>query len=191
LGSDARDPVARAMSWCGGLLFGGHSSRQSCGRARVRRLFPCIVVVVAVFFFACSVFFPPRVVWQDRARGLSSFGLLPTSRRRISFRGCVNVIRSPDGCCHHLHIGPKGFFSLSDSTVESWDPKAPAAVQASAGRIGVRGCTFGTAAPLKGATAVALSEGVSRAVVTGNDLLGALVISQTADERAVIANNLA
>jgi hypothetical protein len=86
--------------------------------------------------------------------------------------------------------GGPGFVTISDSTFEEWNPKK-AAVDCTAGRVAVRGCTFGLEKPNVGAVAVAIGPGVDRAIVIGNDFLGATVTSNVSAASAVIASNLA
>lgn len=128
--------------------------------------------------------------WQDPPSGCSQVGI------RCKGNGCQSnvVVRGASfwGAFKQAVVwsGP-GFFTISDSTVESWDPKGPAAIEASAGRIGIRGCTFGTATPSPGAVAVLLGADVSGAVVTANDLLGSTVnASQMHQNQFVITANL-
>ena len=78
--------------------------------------------------------------------------------------------------------------SISDSTLESWDPEFPA-MEFTSGRIGVRGVTFGTKDQNVGSVAVAIGEGVDRAIVTGNDFMGATITNN--GPRTVVESELA
>jgi len=74
--------------------------------------------------------------------------------------------------------------------VEEWNA-TKAAIECTAGRIAVRGCTFGLEKPSPGAVAISLGAGVGRAIIMGNDLLGATITSQVPSASAVIVSNLA
>lgn len=83
--------------------------------------------------------------------------------------------------------GGESVFSISDSTLESWDPEFPA-MEFTSGRVGVRGVTFGTKDQNVGSVAVAIGEGVDRAIVTGNDFIGATITNN--GPRTVVESNL-
>jgi hypothetical protein len=70
----------------------------------------------------------------------------------------------------------------------SWDPSFPA-MEFTGGRIGVRGVSFGTADQNPGSVAVLIGEGVDRAIVTGNDLIGSTIANS--GPRTVVESNLA
>ena len=68
-----------------------------------------------------------------------------------------------------------------------------AAMDFHAGRIGVRGCTFGVELKnqAEGSVGLRMSAQVERAVVVGNDMLGSAVVSDVAAASAAIQANLA
>ncbi|MBN1422032.1 MAG: hypothetical protein JXP34_24885 [Planctomycetes bacterium] len=80
----------------------------------------------------------------------------------------------------------QGFLSLSDCYFSSGAGKWPgrALVEADAGKLQVRGCTFATPEP-----SIDLKKGLGHAIITGNNGVRGVSIRNEIGERAIIAQN--
>jgi len=75
------------------------------------------------------------------------------------------------------------FLSLSDCYFSTWGSKLPA-VEADGGKLQVRGCSFGSAG-----AAIALRPGLRHAIITGNNGLHGVAITNEIGDAAIISEN--
>ncbi len=132
---------------------------------------------------------------------IQPMGLLITNGQFVAFKGHnpISVFVAPT-CSGSVRLvncafwGPSiqnvvfqgsGFLSLNDCYLSSGlrDHPGDALVEASSGRIQIRGCTFATCEP-----SIHLKPGVVHAIVTGNNGPRLRIINEIG-ERAIISNN--
>jgi len=133
---------------------------------------------------------------------IQPMGLLITNGQLVAFKGDdpIAVVINPT-CTGSVRLvncafwGPsvqnvvsngKGYLSLNDCYMSSGRHNHPgrALVEASDGRIQIRGCTFATGEP-----SIHLKEGVKHAIVTENNGAHGVKILNEMGSRAIIANN--
>lgn len=133
---------------------------------------------------------------------IQPMGLLITNGQFVAFNGAdpIEVVVSPT-CKGSVRLvncafwGPaiqnvvahgSGFVSLNDCYFSSGMPKHPgrALVEADAGRIQIRGCTFATGEP-----SIHLRPGLQHAIVTENNGGRGVTIRNEIGDHAIIANN--
>jgi len=139
------------------------------------------------------------VVVEDSA----PFGLLISNGEFVSFHGpdptMVSVLTNNTGsvrfvncafwgpCQQIAKVAGRGTVGFSDCTFVQWDSKKENrhAIQAKGGSVIVRGCEFRADKPQ-----IELSEGVRRAVITGNLIKGAARISNQSKGTVEISANV-
>jgi len=131
------------------------------------------------------------------------YGLLITNGEFVSFHGpdptMVDVRAGHTGSvrfvncafwgpCHQIaKVAGRGTVGFSDCTFVQWDAKKEGrhAIQAAGGTVLVRGCEFREAK-----AQVELGEGVRRAVITGNVLVGSARITNRSPGRVQVSDNV-
>jgi len=133
---------------------------------------------------------------------IQPMGLLITNGQFVAFEGenPVQIVINP-ACTGSVRLqncdfwGPsvqnvvshsKSYVSLSNCYFSSGRPGSPgkALVEASGGKIQIEGCSFATAEP-----SILLGKGLKHAVVTGNNGIKGVTITNQVGARAMIANN--
>jgi hypothetical protein len=133
---------------------------------------------------------------------IQPMGLLITNGQFVSFTGDDPVqVVIQESCAGSVRLvncafwGPsnqnvvakgQGFLSLSDCYLGSWKqpPSGRPLIEASGGRIQVRGCTFSTGGP-----SIALREGLKHAIISENNGVEGVRVINEIGERAIIVNN--
>jgi len=133
---------------------------------------------------------------------IQPMGLLITNGQFVAFEGenPVEVVINPT-CAGSVRLqncdfwGPavqnvvshsKSFVSLGNCYFSSGRPKNPgkALVEADGGKLQVQGCSFATPEP-----SILLGKGLKHAIITGNNGVKGVTITNQIGDRAIIANN--
>ncbi len=142
--------------------------------------------------------------WSQRCivvDAIQPMGLLITNAQLVAFAGdnptAVVIEKTSNGSVRLVNCafwGPsnqivadhgQGYLSLSDCCFNSGKPgNTKPLVEADNGKLQVRGCTFATPEP-----SIALRKGLSHAIVTENNGVKGVSITNEIGDQAVIANN--
>ncbi len=133
---------------------------------------------------------------------IQPMGLLITNGQFVAFEGenPIEIVINPT-CTGSVRLqncdfwGPavqnvvshgKSFVSLSNCYFSSGRPNNPgkALVEADGGKLQVQGCSFATAEP-----SILLGKGLKHAIVTGNNGIKGVTITNQIGDRAIISNN--